>query len=44
VDKKGIIRYVHPGGEFHASNEPDHASCERDYKDIEQTISRLLSE
>jgi peroxiredoxin len=44
IDKKGIIRYVHPGGEFHASSEPEHAACERDYKDIERTISRLLNE
>jgi len=44
VDKKGIIRYVHPGGEFHASSEPQHASCDRDYKDIDRTISHLLSE
>ena len=44
VDRKGIIRYVHPGGEFHASNDSAHASCERDYKDIERTINRLLSE
>lgn len=46
VDKKGIIRYVHPGGEFHEgwSGDEGHARCERDYKEIEQTISRLLRE
>ena len=44
VDKQGIIRYVHPGGEFHRATEPDHASCDRDYKDIERTIARLLAE
>lgn len=44
VDKRGIIRYVHPGGEFHASSEPEHAACEHDYKDIERTIRRLLNE
>jgi len=44
VDKRGIIRYVHPGGEFHESGEPDHARCDRDYKDVEQAIERLLKE
>jgi thiol-disulfide isomerase/thioredoxin len=46
VDKKGVIRYVHPGGEFHQGQAAaeNHASCERDYKEIEQVISRLLRE
>jgi peroxiredoxin len=44
VDKKGIIRYVHPGGEFHEASERDHARCDRDYKGIEQTVERLLKE
>jgi len=46
VDKKGVIRYVHPGGEFHEdrAGEEGHARCERDYKEIEQVISRLLRE
>jgi peroxiredoxin len=46
VDKKGVIRYVHPGGEFHEGGVGDenHARCDRDYKEIEQIISRLLRE
>jgi peroxiredoxin len=44
VDRKGIIRYVHPGGEFHESKEEGHAHCDRDYRDIERIIGRLLSE
>jgi peroxiredoxin len=44
VDKQGIIRYVHPGGEFHESRDADHARCDRDYKDVERTIERLLNE
>ena len=46
VDKKGVIRYVHPGGEFHEgrAGEEGHARCERDYKEIDQVISRLLLE
>jgi len=46
VDKKSVIRYVHPGGEFHEAPEGEggHARCERDYRQIEQVISRLLDE
>ena len=44
IDKKGFIRYVHPGGEFHEGGEGDHARCDRDYKDVEQIIARLLKE
>jgi len=44
VDKKGIIRYVHPGGEFHESGEESHARCDRDYRDIDRMIGRLLGE
>jgi len=36
VDKKGIIRYVHPGGEFRPGD--------RDYREIEKTILRLLAD
>lgn len=45
VDKHGVIRYVHPGGEFHESNgSPEHVACERDFKAIEKTIAVLLAE
>ena len=45
VDKHGVIRYVHPGGEFHDSNgDSDHAVCERDFKAIEKTVAKLLAE
>ena len=48
VDRAGVIRYVHPGGEFHAGGGgphwPDHASCEREYREIVATIESLLEE
>ena len=45
VDKHGVIRYVHPGGEFHESNgDSDHAVCERDFKAIEKAVAQLLTE
>ena len=44
IDKNGIIRYVHPGGEFHEAANREHARCQRDYKEIEHAIVRLLNE
>jgi peroxiredoxin len=45
VDRKGIIRYVHPGGEFHEGAHggfAQHESCNRDYRVIETEIVKLL--
>ena len=46
VDKTGIIRYVHPGGEFHPARpgEEGHARCDREYREVDQIIDRLLWE
>ena len=45
VDQKGIIRYVHPGGEFHEGEQgamPTHATCHRDFAAIKNDIEILL--
>jgi peroxiredoxin len=45
VDKHGVIRYVHPGGEFHESDgSRGHDLCQADFKAIDKTIGELLSE
>ncbi len=47
VDRRGMIRYVHPGGEFHPGNQggfDTHESCNRDYRTVDSTIQRLLAE
>jgi peroxiredoxin len=47
VDETGVIRYVHPGGEFHEApggNDAQHAQCEREYGNIDRVIQRLLAE
>lgn len=48
IDKQGTIRYIHPGGEFHEGSGgdhwADHATCRRQYKEIDETIARLLME
>ena len=43
ADREGIIRHVHPGGEFHAGGGPEHASCRADFEEMEARIQSLLS-
>jgi peroxiredoxin len=45
VDKHGVIRYVHPGGEYHESiGSPAHEICDANFKTIDKTIATLLDE
>ena len=44
IDREGRIRWVHGGGEYHPSQDPAHAKCDRQYKDFERTLTTLLSE
>jgi thiol-disulfide isomerase/thioredoxin len=46
LDKQGVIRYIHPGGEFHEGVEgglPAHESCNRDLHAIDAKIAQLLT-
>jgi peroxiredoxin len=46
LDQKGIIRYIHPGGEFHEGQQggmPTHEACNRDMHFIQNEITALLS-
>lgn len=36
IDRKGVIRYIHPGGKY--------ARGEKDYDEIKATIEKLLAE
>jgi thiol-disulfide isomerase/thioredoxin len=47
VDRRGNIRYVHAGGEFHEGGEgafEHHDRCNRDFRAIDAEIARLLRE
>ena len=44
LGRDGVIRDVHPGGEYHASGGRDHARCRADERDLRATIERLLRE
>lgn len=44
IDRDGIVRWAQGGGEYHPSEDPRHATCDASYRELEQTIRRLLAE
>lgn len=44
LDGDGVVRFVHPGPEFHASDDPDHEDCDADWRDLRQAVEHLLFE
>lgn len=44
LDRDGVVRWAHPGGEYHPNDDPRHAACDASYKELERTIRRLLAE
>jgi len=42
LDGDGVVRFVHPGPEFHPSDDPEHASCDRDDHDLRRAVIHLL--
>lgn len=46
VDGAGLIRFAHPGPEFHPADPtrsgPEHAQCEEDFRALERALSVLL--
>jgi thiol-disulfide isomerase/thioredoxin len=44
IDREGVIRWVHGGGEYHAGGDPRHARCEVKLRELEQVLERTLAE
>jgi hypothetical protein len=42
LDRNGVVRWAHPGGELHAGGGPDHARCREDAAALEAAIRALL--
>lgn len=42
LDREGVVRWVHGGGEYHPSAERLHRSCDRSYHELEEKIEDLL--
>jgi thiol-disulfide isomerase/thioredoxin len=44
IDRAGVVRWLHPGGEYHPSSDPEHASCDLEYRRLEEVLSAVLAE
>jgi thiol-disulfide isomerase/thioredoxin len=44
VDRRGDIRWVHGGGEYHRGDDPAHARCASQYREMQQTLMEVLAE
>ena len=44
IDRAGNIRWLHGGGEYHASTDPRHASCDLEYRELEKILAATLAE
>ncbi|MCH7700785.1 MAG: TlpA family protein disulfide reductase [Planctomycetes bacterium] len=42
VDPAGVVRYVHPGPEFHDTDEDGHDQCSEDFEQLRQAIRAVL--
>jgi len=43
IDRDGVIRWAHGGGEYHLTDDPRHRVCNDDAKQLEATIVELLA-
>ena len=44
IDKRGKIRYIHPGGEYYKGEGEIRAEAERDYDKLKTMIEKLIAE
>lgn len=44
IDRQGMIRWVHGGGEYHPNDEPQHARCDAQYRELERALAEVLAE
>lgn len=44
IDRDGVIRWVHGGGEYHRSADAAHARCALQYRELERTLAAVLAE
>jgi peroxiredoxin len=44
VDRKGTIRWLHPGGELHPSRDPAHRACDLAWQELERVLAQVLQE
>jgi thiol-disulfide isomerase/thioredoxin len=42
VDRAGVIRWLHPGGEYYPTDDPAHIACDRDWSGLERALDAVL--
>jgi hypothetical protein len=43
LDRDGVVRWVHGGGEYHPSSDPRHHACDVSYAKLDREIETLLA-
>jgi peroxiredoxin len=43
IDRRGIIRFVHDGGEYHPGGGPEHRECNAAYEALDAAIRKALA-
>jgi len=44
IDRQGVIRWVHGGGEYHPGDDPAHARCAEQFEDLEKALAKAEAE
>ena len=44
IDRDGVVRWAHPGGEYHPSRDPRHARCDASHAQLDRVIRKALGE
>lgn len=44
VDRRGVVRWVHGGGEYHRTDDPRHARCDTQCRALEAMLATVLAE
>ncbi len=44
IDRSGAVRWVHGGGEYHPTQDPEHARCDTQYRELERVLDEVLAE
>ena len=44
IDKRGKIRYIHPGGEYYKGEDETRTEAQRDYHEFKAMIEKLIAE
>ena len=44
IDKRGKIRYIHPGGEYYKGEDETRTEAQRDYDELKAMIEKLIAE